>query len=125
MMKPILAAALLAIAATSVSAETLKCRQSSLSASGFTSTRAAQAWFPKTFSVAIKGSEAISDVYGKGTVSEEGGRKFITFVTATSNGKRTEIKMTYIPRSGRYTASLGALARYNQTPGSRGKCSRS
>lgn len=118
----LLASALFGLVATSVSAELLTCRQSSLSTSGFTSTKAAQSWFPKTFKVAIKGKEAISDVYGKGTVSTNGGRKTITFVTATSDGKRTSIIMTYIQRSGRYTASLGALARYNQTPGSRGKC---
>lgn len=125
MKRTVISFAIFCLAATGASAETLKCRQTSLSSSGFTSTKAAQSWFPKTFSVAIKGNEAISDTYGKGTVSEQGGRKHITFVTATSNGKRTEIKMTYIPRSGRYTASLGALARYNQTPGSRGKCTRS
>lgn len=122
MKKTLFAALLFGLSATSVSAELLNCRQSSLSSSGFTSTKAAQSWFPKNFQVAIKGKEALSNVYGKGTVVENDGRKTITFVTAMSNGKRTEIVMTYIVRSGRYTASLGALARYSQTPGSRGKC---
>ena len=106
MHKVIIAAALLSLTATSVSAEMLTCRQSKLSASGFSSIAAAQSWFPKAFKIAIKGEEAISDVYGKGTVTTSKGRKHIKFVTATADGKRTSINVTFIERTKRYPPVL-------------------
>ena len=123
MIKATIAATLLSLAATSASAGMLTCKQSKLSASGFTSVAAAQSWFPKNFKIQIKGDEALSDVYGKGTVTTSKGRKHIKFVTATSDGKRTAINVTFIERTKRYTAGLAAMAGFVQTPRSQGKCS--
>lgn len=121
-MKYLIATFILCLCATSVSAEILDCRQTSLSTNGFKSKKAAQSWFPKRFKIQIDGEKALSDVYGMGTVSERSGRKIVTFVTATAKGRRTQIIVTYIPKSSRYSARLGALARYAQTPGAKGKC---
>ena len=108
--------------ATTASAEMLTCKRSKLSANGFKNKSAAESWFPRNFRIQLNGEEALSDLYGRGTVARDKGRMHISFVTAASNNLRTIVRITYIERSNRYTARLGANANYAQTPGARGKC---
>lgn len=108
--------------ATGASAKTLHCTQTSISASGFSSLEAAQSWFPKNFVMQIDGDKVNSDPYGLGTVETSKGRKKIVFVLASSTNIRTELKVTFIEKTSKYTARLGGKAGYTQTPGARGKC---
>jgi hypothetical protein len=117
-----LVAILLCLCATTASAEILTCKQTKLSSSGFSTVKAAQSWFPKNFKIGIKGDEAISDVYGKGTAVQEGGRTNVTFVLAASNGQRTRILFTFVEKSKRFAVRLGGQSGYVQTAGSTGKC---
>ena len=111
------------VVASAASAEMLRCKRSSISSNGFKNAEAADSWFPKSFAIRIDGDEAVSDVYGLGTVEESKGRKKITFVSASSTNVRTDVRITFIQKTSRYTAKLITTGRYAQTPGARGKCS--
>ncbi len=115
-------AAALCFAASGASAEVLVCKQSSISSSGFNSIAAAQSWFVKEFAIEIRGNEARSNVYGLGTVEDDKGRKRITFVSASSTNVRTDVQVTFIPKTSVYTQRLVTTGNYAQTPGARGKC---
>ena len=122
MLRLCIATIILCFSISTASAEVLRCVQETLSSNGFKNRKAAESWFPKKFAIKIDGEEAVSDVYGLGTVQVSSGRKKITFVSASSTNVRTDVRVTFIEKSSRYTARLVTTGQYAQTPGARGKC---
>ena len=122
-MKTIIASTLLLLAAaTFVSAQSLTCQRTNLTQGGFTSIKVAESWFPQQSRFQINGARVRSDFHGQGTVKTTKNRVRMTFDMKSSNGNTFKMRVTYIPSSGRYTASMPARGGYAQITGAGGRC---
>ena len=102
------------------SAETYKCVRTSISSNGFVNRQAAESWFPAIVEFQVRGDRVRSHFYGDGEVKRtKNGRLQFYFFNEVS---KRSVTYTYIPKSGRYGAKLGAYGRYAATQGARGKC---
>lgn len=122
MFKKLSTIAILSLAASSASAETLRCNTGHVSKTGFTNLAAARSWFPEDFSINISGEQAVSDFYGRGIVKNKGSRVYIDFVLASSKDVKTIVKLTFIPKSGKFVGRLKSDGYFQQTPGASGSC---
>ncbi|KMW57483.1 hypothetical protein AIOL_002448 [Candidatus Rhodobacter oscarellae] len=121
-MRLLLSAALLALTATPILAENFRCVRTSLSSNGFVNAQAAESWFPKVIEFRVNGDDVVSNYYGSGSVQRKGGRLYFKFDLEADGSHDRSVTYTFIPKSGRFSAKLGAYGRYATTNGSRGKC---
>ncbi|MBM7066972.1 hypothetical protein [Actibacterium sp. 188UL27-1] len=117
-----LSIAVLLAAATAGQAQTLTCKRTNISQGGFNNIKVAESWFPASNTYEIKGGIAQSDKFGRGSVRKSGNRLLMEFPVKTQKGRGLTMKVTYFPKTGRYTAKMASGARYQQITGAGGKC---
>ena len=103
-------------------AQSITCQRTSISQGGFTNINAVKNLFPERTRFDIRGNQAMSDFYGPGTAQKSGNKVRMVFAVSDSRNNTYRFRVTYIPKTGRYTANMVARSGYEQVTGVGGRC---
>lgn len=106
--------------ATSSTAQIYQCVRSSVSNNGFTSIAAAKKFYPADFKFRIQKGKMEAEGFGITDVKKSGSKMNAVYKFPKNPG--FSMRITFFPKSNRYSMYLNTAGAYESTGGARGKC---